>query len=91
MLRSTHRAPKAQAPVMVPALRMGGQTQVVRTIRKTLFPREFFKGVAVLEIGMGVLELNGAQRVRELNRRADFPRGAAARGVGHAKASNLSL
>jgi hypothetical protein len=88
MLQWTSRAPKvntlAHAGV---ALGAGGQTQIPRTLRKALFPREFFKGVCVLEKGMGLLELNSAKRVREFHRCAEFPSGATARGVGHANAS----
>jgi len=90
----TSRAPKAKTPSIAPpsvALRANGQTKIVPTIRRALFPREFLKGVGVLKIRTRVLELNGAQCVREFNRRADFPRGATARGVGHAEASSFSL
>jgi len=91
MLLQTSRAPKAKTPVAAGvALGMGGQTRIVRTLRKALFPREFFKGVVVLEKGMGVLELNGAARVREFHRRADIPCGAADRGVGHANAFSFT-
>jgi len=85
MLQWTSRAPKEKTPLSAPsgaALGVGGQTQS-RTLRKALFPREFFKG-------MGVLELNGAKRVREFHRRADLPCGATARGVGHANASSFT-
>jgi hypothetical protein len=92
MLRWTSRAPKAKTPLLAPsgaALGVGGQTQS-RTLRNALFPREFFKGVGVLEKGMGVLELNGAAGAREFHRRADLPCGATARGVGHANASSFT-
>jgi hypothetical protein len=94
MPRGTSRAPKAKTPLIAlssVAPKLGGQTQVVRTIRRALFPREYFKCVGVLAKSTGVLELNGAQCVREFNCRAGFPSGATARGVGHAKPSNLAL
>jgi hypothetical protein len=87
MVQRTNWSSKAETSrIALPkvAPKVDGQTQIVRTIRKALFPREFCKGA-------GVLELNGAQRVRELNRCADIPHGATARGAGDAKASNLSL
>lgn len=89
MVQWTSRAPKVNtlAPAGV-ALGVGGQAQS-RTLRKALFPREFFKGVGVLEKGMGVLELNGAKRVREFQSRADLPYGATARGASHANASHV--
>jgi len=93
MLQSTSRAPKAKTPLAAPggvALGVGGQTQIPRTLRKALFPREFFKGVSVLEKGMGLLELNGAKRVRDFQRRAEFPSGATARGASHANASRFT-
>jgi len=86
MLQSTSRAPKLKTPLAAPgvvALGVGGQTQIPRTLRKALFPREFFKGV-------GVLELNDAKRVREFQRRAEFPSGATARGASHANASRFT-
>ena len=91
MLQWTSRAPKVNtlAPAGV-ALGAGGQTQIPRALRKALFPREFFKGVRVLEKGMGVLELNGAARVREFHRCDEFRSGATARGVGHANASRCT-
>ena len=91
MLLRTSRAPKAKtlAPAGI-ALGVGEQAQILRTLRKALFPREFFKGVGVLEKGMGVLELNGAARVREFHRCADIPCGATARGVGHANVSRFT-
>ena len=94
MPRWTSRAPKAKTPLIALASvapKLGGQTQVLRTIRRALFPREFFKGVGVLTRKTGVLELDGAQCVREFNRCADFPRGATVRGVGHAKPSSFGL
>jgi hypothetical protein len=94
MPRWTSRAPKEKTPVIAPsgpASQKGGQTQTVRTIRRALFPREFFKGVRLLTNGMGVLELSGAQRGREFNRCAGCSSGATARGVGHAKASSFGL
>lgn len=92
MPRWTSRAAKAKTPLIAlssVAPKLGGQTQVLRTIRRALFPREFFEGVGVLRKDTGVLELNGAQCDREFNRPADFPRGATARGVGHAKPSSF--
>ena len=81
MLQWTSRAPKVNMPAHAGvALGVGGQTQIPRTLRKALFPRGFFKGA-------GVLELNGAKRVREFHRCAEFPSGATARGVGYANAS----
>jgi len=90
MLQWTSRAPKAKmlAPAGVAPV-VGEQAQIFRTLRKALFPREFFNGVGVLEKSMGVLELNGAARVREFHRRADIPCGATARGVGHANVSRF--
>ena len=91
MLQWTSRAPKEKTPLSAPsgaALGVGGQTQS-RTLRKALFPREFFKGVGVLEKSIGVLELTGAARVREFHRRADLPCGATARGASHANASHF--
>jgi hypothetical protein len=94
MLPWTSRAPKAKTSPQAPSgsvPKRGGQTQIVCTIRKTVFRREFFQGVGVLAKGMGVLELDGVQRVREFNRRANFPRGTAVRGVGHARISSFAL
>jgi len=84
MVQRTSWSSKAKTPLIAPpgvARKVDGQTQIVRTIRKALFPREFCKGV-------GVLELHGAQWVREFHRCADIPCGATARGVGDAQAFN---
>jgi hypothetical protein len=81
MPRWTSRAAKAKTPLITlssVALKVGGQVQMVRTIRRAMFPRELFKGVGVLTKGTGILDLNGAQCDREFNRPADFPRGATA-------------
>jgi hypothetical protein len=94
MLAWMSRVPKAKTLPQSPSRsvpKRGGQSQIVRTIRKTVFPREFCTGVGVLTKGMGVLELDGVQRVREFNRSANFPRGTTVRGVGHAKTSSFAL
>jgi len=94
MPRWTSRTPKAKTPLIaLPSVgpKVVGHAQIVQTIRRALFPREFFKGVGVLTRKTGVLELDGAQCVREFNRCADFPRGATVRGVGHAKPSSFGL
>lgn len=90
MLQRTSRAPKANTLAHADVSLGPGWQNQIRTLRKALFPREFFQGVGLLEKSMGVLELNGAARVREFHRRAEFPSGAAARGVGHANASRFT-
>jgi len=84
MVLRTSWSSKAKTPLSAPpdvVRKVDAPTQVVRTIRKALFPREFCKGV-------GVLELDGAQWAREFHRCADIPCGATARGVGNAQASH---
>src|SRR5579864_4689706 len=67
------------------AARRGGlaeQIQALPTIRKSLFPTEFFKGV---------LDLRGAHSVNEVHRRADIPYGATVRGAGNANVPSRAL
>jgi hypothetical protein len=75
------RSSTAMMPLAPRRVVLVGPTQVLQNRRKEFFPREFCKGV-------GVLELAGAQWAREFHRRAEIPCGATARGVGHAQAFN---
>lgn len=92
MLLRTSRAWNFKMPAIAPrpgtlrraVLRVAGPAQVVKTIRKELFPKEFCQG-------MGVLEGSSAQRVKEIHRCAVIPGGAAARGVSNATPASRPL